>query len=317
MRPHLVLDGAEIAAQSVGATEIVIYVGAAHGASWVALERAIAERGHGRRRGSIRMVAAPHAYVAGEESAAVHFINEGDARPTSTPPRPFEAGLDGRPTLVQNVETLAMVALIARHGAEWFRELGRGGERGSSLVTVSNRDGMFVHEIEIGTRVGELVGSAGGRADSFGAVLLGGYFGTWSAAQDAWGLPLDSQMLRAAGLSFGAGVVSFLGRDECGIRATADILDFMAGQSAAQCGPCVFGLRAMADVAERVGGMNASDADVGLLERWSQQLVGRGACRHPDGAAGLLISALTAFAPEFDSHVRFRRCTAVASRMAA
>jgi NADH:ubiquinone oxidoreductase subunit F (NADH-binding) len=233
------------------------------------------------------------------------------------PPRPFEVGLDGRPTLVQNVETLATVALIARYGAEWFREPGRGGERGSSLVTVSNQDGMLVREIEIGTRVGELVGSAGGRADSFGAVLLGGYFGTWSTAEDAWGLPLDPQLLRAAGLSFGAGVVSFLGGDQCGIRATADILDFMAGQSAAQCGPCVFGLRAMADVAQRVATLTASGADIERLERWSQQLIGRGACRHPDGAAGLLISALKAFAPEIESHVRFRRCTAFASRMAA
>src|SRR4051794_24329787 len=109
LRPHLILDGAALAARAVGATEIVLYVGGIHAEARASLARALAERA-GKRELSpvpVSLVDAPHAYVAGEESAAVHFVNAADARPTVTPPRPFQAGIDGRPTLVQNVESLA------------------------------------------------------------------------------------------------------------------------------------------------------------------------------------------------------------------
>src|SRR6058998_1941306 len=103
-------------------------------------------------RGRARLIQAPRGYVAGEESAAVHFVNAGDARPTVTPPRPYERGVGGRPTLVQNVESLACVALIARRGASWYREPGRGETRGTTLVTVTGPNGRpLVHEIELGT----------------------------------------------------------------------------------------------------------------------------------------------------------------------
>ena len=140
-RPHLVLDGAIVAAAAVGAREIVVYVGRRHSFARKGLVRAIGERGGrgaGRNRLTlpIRIVAGPDAYVAGEETAAVHFVNDGDARPTMTPPRPFESGVGGRPTLVQNVETLATVALISRYGADWYRSAGRGESRGSALISV-------------------------------------------------------------------------------------------------------------------------------------------------------------------------------------
>src|SRR2546429_3946043 len=112
-RPHLVIDGALLAAEAVGAPDIIIYVGAGPRAAEAAIRGALAERSN-QLRSRVRMMSAPDGYVAGEESAAVHFINAGDARPTTTPPRPFERGVDGRPTLVQNVESLAMAAQIAR-----------------------------------------------------------------------------------------------------------------------------------------------------------------------------------------------------------
>ena len=122
-RPHLVLDGALVAAAAVGADQIVLYVGEAHTAARAALGRAVLERGPQVSQ-HFRLVAAPARYVAGEESAAVHYIDTGDARPTSVPPRPYERGIGGRPTLVQNVESLAHVALIARHGDGWYRGAG-------------------------------------------------------------------------------------------------------------------------------------------------------------------------------------------------
>ncbi len=119
-RPHLVVDGAVLAAEAVGADEIVFYVGTEHTTAIAAMERAIEERCHGVRQ-PMRLVRAPIGYVAGEASAAVHYLNAADARPTTTPPRMSERGVSGRPTLVQNVESLAYAALIARFGEWWYR----------------------------------------------------------------------------------------------------------------------------------------------------------------------------------------------------
>jgi NADH:ubiquinone oxidoreductase subunit F (NADH-binding) len=319
LRPHLVLDGAELAADAVGADEIIVYVGRAHVDARRSIDRAVAERSPARsswrgggRRAEVRVVAAPDRYVAGEESAAVHFVNAGDARPTTTPPRPFEAGVHGRPTLVQNVESLASAALIGRFGDGWYREVGRGPTRGTGLVTVTGISRPGVREIELGTTVAEVAAGAGAEHADVQAVLLGGYFGGWVGRDEAWNLALDPATVRESGRSFGCGVVSLLSHDVCGVRATARIADYMAGQSAAQCGPCVFGLRAIADATGRIAGGAAGADDLDRIERWAGQLAGRGACRHPDGAVGLLKSALELFGDEFELHQRARRCSRIA-----
>ncbi len=308
LRPHLVLDGAILAADAVGANRVALYIGTAHRDAHAAIRRALKERRD--LRVAVDLLEAPDAYVAGEESAAVHYVNDADARPTVTPPRPYERGVAGRPTLVQNVESLAYAALIARFGDGWYRELGRDATPGTALVTVSGsaRDG--VREIEIGTPIGELAGLAGageGPRDRQ-AVLLGGYFGGWLSTARSWDVPLDPISLRSAGSAFGAGVVAFLGNDRCGVRATARIMDYMAGQSAAQCGPCVFGLRAIADATARLATGRPERDDLARIERWSQQLGGRGACRHPDGAVGQLLSSLRVFGPDWEEHQRRRPC---------
>jgi NADH:ubiquinone oxidoreductase subunit F (NADH-binding) len=141
------------------------------------------------------------------------------------------------------------------------------------------------------------------------ALLLGGYFGGWIGAREAWDLPLEPLALRRAGTAFGCGVVAFLPSTACGVGTTARILDYMAGQSAAQCGPCVFGLRAIADATGRIAAGRPERDDLERIERWSRQLAGRGACRHPDGAVGQLWSSLRVFGPEWELHQRRGTCT--------
>jgi NADH:ubiquinone oxidoreductase subunit F (NADH-binding) len=308
LRPHLVLDGALIAANALGADRVALYVGSEHRGARVALRAALAERPDIGL--PVAIVNAPDAYVAGEESAAVRFVNEGDARPTMAPPRPYQRGIAGRPTLVQNVESLAAAALIARRGASWWREAGRGATPGTALVTVTGSASDGAREIELGTPIYELAELSGaGTAEDRQAVLLGGYFGGWVPAERAWRLPLDPIALRDAGTALGCGVVAFLGREVCGVQATARIVDWMAGQSAAQCGPCVFGLRAIADAAGRIAAGHPDGDDLVRIERWTEQLAGRGACRHPDGAAGQLESSLRVFGAEWTMHQRQRRCS--------
>jgi NADH:ubiquinone oxidoreductase subunit F (NADH-binding) len=263
------------------------------------------------------LVAAPIGYVAGEASAAVNYINAGDARPTDSPPRPSEKGVRGLPTLVQNVESLAYVALIARFGDAWYRSVGLADTPGTALITgTGGTDEMArVWEIELGMTVGEVAGLAGATGPGTSAVLLGGYFGSWASVGETWNLPLDPGIMKARGMSFGCGMVSFLPTDVCGVGATAQIMEFMATESAGQCGPCLFGLRAIADATTRLAAGNAGSEELEKVERWTGQIVGRGACRHPDGAVGLMGSALVVFGDEFLSHARTGRCSVVGSRV--
>jgi NADH:ubiquinone oxidoreductase subunit F (NADH-binding) len=309
-RPHLVLDGAVLAARTVGANHVVLYVGADHTTARAAVARALRERG-GADRVDIDIVTAPPRYVAGEESAAVHYVNDGIALPTSVPPRPYERGIAGRPTLVQNVETLAHVALIARFGGQWFADLGRDGSTGTTLLTLSGDvQTPAVVEVAAGTPLSTVLGAHATVGAAGSAVLLGGYFGSWIDGEAASTLAIDSVALRAAGHSLGCGVVHVRGPADCGVVRTAGILDYLADQSARQCGPCVFGLRAIAGALGRVAARQGSPDDLIRVRRWSGELTGRGACRHPDGAANLVRSALQVFADEFTLHVLRARCSA-------
>ena len=188
--PHLVLDGAVLAAGAVGAHEVIVGIGGGRTTERDALLAAIATRTRNRADGrvSLRLVVVPDGFVSGEETALIQFLNGGPAKPTVTPPRPFERGVGGSPTLVQNVETLAHLALIARFGPAWFRELGTATEPGTTLVTISGavvRPG--IHEIARGARLRELLAEAGGARENISAYLIGGYFGTFftdAAADD-------------------------------------------------------------------------------------------------------------------------------------
>ena len=306
--PHLVIDGALAAAAAVGSDEVILALGTNAGPSLARVEAAVEARR--RARGPrLALVRVPDRFVAGEESALVHFLNEGRPTPTFVPPRPFERGVDGRPTLVQNVETLANIALIDRHGPDWFRELGTSAEPGTALVTVSGAVRKAgVHEVELGTPLHQVVALCGGITSSPEAILVGGYFGSW-LGPEGLELPLSKSGLRPVGASPGARAVIVLGADSCGLVETARVLRYLAGESAGQCGPCVFGLRAIADAAGSFAERAASPGVIERLQGFANVVEGRGACAHPDGATNLLRSALTVFANEVNLHLR-GRCSA-------
>jgi NADH:ubiquinone oxidoreductase subunit F (NADH-binding) len=300
--PHLVLDGAELAARAVGARDVIVCIRSSADRALQRARRAIEERG--RTKGvSFKLVATPDAYLAGEESALVRFLNGGPLKPTFVPPRPYERGVDRRPTLVNNVETLAHLALIARHGARWFREVGSPQEPGSTLVTLSGavlRPGVY--EVEPGARLSALLEAADHPTDEVRAVLIGGYFGAWVDGSRVDEIVLGREELRQLGGSLGSGVVFVLPARACGVAESARALAYMARESAHQCGPCANGLPAIAQAVARIAhGMapNGMDADI---ERWAGLVHGRGACHHPNGAARLALSSLRVFADEFARH---------------
>ncbi|MCH5675744.1 NADH-ubiquinone oxidoreductase-F iron-sulfur binding region domain-containing protein [Streptomyces gilvus] len=286
LSPHLVLDGLQVAAHAVGAGEAHLAV--EEGVSY--LESAIAHRGDPV---PVRVVRLPKRFLSGQASALAQFVGGAAALPSYQNPPVRERGVRRAPTLVQNVETLAHLAMIARYGPDWFRSAGTPGQPGSALCTVHvSGHQPRVIEAPFGTPLHRIVPLNG-----MSAVLLGGYHGTWVPAADAAQLRLDATTM-------GAGVLATLPTDRCGLTETARVLRYLALQSAGQCGPCLNGLPRIAAAFQTLATPGPQGATRTDVFRWAGLVEGRGACHHPDGTVRLVHSALTTFATELDAHAR-------------
>ena len=297
--PHLVLDGAQLAARATRAKEVVVAVHRGGRLPQV-VARAVQERAGGDAVPT-RVLEVPDRYVAGEASALARAAAGGPSIP-GLHDQPLAVA--GRPTVVLNAETLAGLALFLQRGPQWYGEVGTPAEPGTLLLTVRSSDtGAGVLELPVGTPVGSALDVAGVGTAGLQAVLVGGYFGAWLAAPDVLGVPLSHEGLRAAGGTLGAGVVAALAAGECGLRATAEAVRYLAGESARQCGPCLNGLPAMATALEALAD---GVPPVGTLDRLAALcglVSGRGLCHHPDGTAALVRSALGVFADDVRAHL--------------
>ncbi|HEX4244934.1 MAG TPA: NADH-ubiquinone oxidoreductase-F iron-sulfur binding region domain-containing protein [Acidimicrobiales bacterium] len=308
--PHLVLDGLSLAGAAVNASRLVVYVPTrlARG-----VEDAVEER---RRLGidpvPINVVVAPDRFLAGQESAVVNVIDGGrEARPSFVAIESVrDRGVNGRPTLVQNVETLAHVSLIARFGRSWFRALGTEKAPGTMLVTVTGRwPESRILEAPLGAPIHAVLGLSYGEAASFQGALLGGYGGGWVTMPTLLDLPLTEEAARQAGSSLGPGIIALLPHRVCPLAEAARVARYMQEQGAGQCGPCVHGLADLAGMLEELafrpfgfrGGIQGIAEVCDLVE-------GRGACRHPDGVARFVRSSLAVFSDEAASHLRNGPC---------
>jgi NADH:ubiquinone oxidoreductase subunit F (NADH-binding) len=307
--PNLVLDGLQLAAEAIGASEAHLYL---HAGVSPRLARALDQRAAaGLDRLPVKITEAPPRFLAGQESALVNRLGGGPAVPTFVPPRVSERGLRGAPTLVQNVETLAHLALIARYGPRWFRAVGTASEPGSMLATVHTADRAQVVETEIGIPLRTLI-----RQQDAQAVLIGGYHGTWLPIDTIKTLTLDNQALNKHGAAIGAGVIAALPAGRCGLAETARVARYLAAESAGQCGPCLNGLPRIAAALAKLAQRQSHSQLLADLQRWAgpQSVVaGRGACHHPDGTVRFVRSALTVFAPEISLHAQ-GRCSATDRR---
>ncbi len=304
--PHLVLDGLQLAAEAVGADAAVLYVQQDHDLPARLADAAAQRAAAGLDRTAVQVVEAPEAFLSGEESAVVSRLNGGPAVPAFRQVGVYERGLAGRPTLVQNVETLAQIALIARYGAAWFRGLGTPEEPGTMLCSLHRADGRSViAEAPLGTPLRSLLPLGPGVQ----AVLLGGYHGAWLPAASAAQLTLSNADLRPAGAIAGAGVLAELPADRCGLAETARVMRYLALESAGQCGPCFNGLPRIAAALAELAAPQPAPGALADLRRWSGLMRGRGACHHPDGSIRFVTSALSVFAAETGLHSR-GRCTA-------
>jgi NADH:ubiquinone oxidoreductase subunit F (NADH-binding) len=311
-RPHLVLDGTLRAAAAIGATRAIVYV--SDPAAAESVTAAIAELGETPVPMVLHRV--DPAYVAGEETAAVRSINGGPAKPTDKPPRPFQSGVDGKPTLVANVETLANLPFIDAHGAERFRDYGGDtGSPGTFLMTVTGacrHPGLY--EVPMGVRLGEALDVLAAPVGTPRAYLMGGFFAGLLGPR-AREMELTYDRLRAAGSGLGCGAVVVIGEADSPVTAVADVLAYFARENADQCGACIRGTAAMSKVATALALGAATAMEVEKLRGWSVSLVGRGACNLLDGAAYVAESLFREFPEEVEAHLA-GRCDACAGQLA-
>jgi NADH:ubiquinone oxidoreductase subunit F (NADH-binding) len=320
LAPHLVLDGLQLAAEAIGADTAILVTHADREHDVAGRVRQALQERLNRRldRVPVQLAVAPARFLSGQETALVNHLGGGPSVPTFMPPRITDRGLNASPTLVQNVETLAHLALIARRGPRWFREVGTAAEPGSMLATIRRADGQpKITEVPLGIPIRNLLGDPPPSTPAQptqshaqeSAVLLGGYHGMWLPAARAAGLTLDNQALEPAGARVGAGIVISLPADRCGLVETARVVRYLALESAGQCGPCLNGLPRIAAALVELATGRPRPQTLEDLQRWSGLVTGRGACHHPDGTARFVRSALRTFAAEVDRHSR-GRCSA-------
>jgi NADH:ubiquinone oxidoreductase subunit F (NADH-binding) len=306
--PHLVLDGAQLLAAASGASRIVVCVPTGREGVASSVRNAIAERS-ALRFGPVpeTIVRPPGRFVAGEESALVRWVSDGRSLPAFRPDKSVPLRIGKSRALVHNAETLAHIALIVRQGPDHFLARGTPEEPGTMLVTVT---GSVQHpgvvEVDRGTPIDQIVSMAHPTGAVL-ALLVGGYGGAW-IAPEYFSIPYSVAALRSIGASAGVGVIVVLGAPACGIAETARVARYMAQQSSGQCGPCVFGLPA---IAQDLALLTQGSTDAALLDRLARRLdvvEGRGACRHPDGLVNFVRSALHVFADDVAAHNRGDAC---------
>lgn len=313
IRPHLVLDGLFRAAKAIGAEKAFVYLSDDDAAGSV--RHALAELDDVPL--PVEMVRIAPSYVGGEETAVVRAIDGGPALPVDKPPRPFEAGVGQRPTLVSNVETLANLPAIDVHGVDAF--VGPSRDRqcaGTFLLTLSGAcPAPGLYEVPLGTTLREVAGQIGGFAGQPRGALMGGYF-AGLIGPDVVDMPLSYPASRARGTGLGCGAIWVIGAAECPIAIAADLMAYFERNNARQCGPCIRGTGAMAAVLERLSSGRASDDDLDRLAGWSASLRGRGACAYLDGAANLAASVFREFSADVAEH-RTAQCPVCAQRLVA
>jgi NADH:ubiquinone oxidoreductase subunit F (NADH-binding) len=301
LRPHLVLDGLALAAETLGARDAVVWLHEGDHVTHQAVSRALAERRSASDLGLVvRIAEGPDHYLSGESSAVVRALSGGPALPYLARRPAAVHGVGGRPTLLHNADTLARVALVARFGLD--------ADTGGALVTVVGPSRRVVLGLPAGETFARLLARTGVVGGVPQAVLVGGYGGSWLPWSQVAAVQVCEAGLRPLGASLGAGVVAPLPAGACGLAETANLVAFLAASSARQCGPCMFGLPAVADLVGRLAAGRAGRADLKALRRYAGEVAGRGACHHPDGAVRLVSSALRVFEADVRRHLSDGPC---------
>ncbi len=325
--PHLVLEGVIIAAYAVGATKAFLYVNARYDRAIDSIAKALAGAknaaywGHDVLGSSfsldIEIIPAPHNYVAGEDTAALEVIEGKKPLPRQKPPFPVTVGLLGKPTSVNNVETLANVAPIVFHGPDWYRQFGTPKSPGTMIFSLGedvNRPGIY--ELPFGTTLRYLIEQCGGgiKGNKKIKAIMPAAPSSAFLPLDKIDTPLDPDSMRDAGSALGCGVVRVLGEGTCIVEEVLRISEFFMAESCGQCPACRMETNTLTALLKKVQQGQGGQA---ILEQFGKVLAfnkGKGFCNLIAMPGPPIESALKLFPDDFAAHLSTGRCPAEQSQ---
>ncbi|WBB99413.1 MULTISPECIES: NADH-quinone oxidoreductase subunit NuoF family protein [unclassified Solwaraspora] len=298
--PHLILDGAALAAYALEADEIVIGV-ADDGVGGASLSAALAER---RMPVPASIVTVPHRFISGEGGALVRGINGLPHIPPGVKVRASDSGVSGLPTLLSNAETYSQLAIAARLGPYEYGAVGLADEPGTVLLTIGGSAARpAVVECPTGTPLRDILELC--EAPVGPGLLIGGFHGKWITPEAVSVVDVSRKGFTKVGGTIGAGITIPLGDSTCPMGEVARVVHYLAGESAGQCGPCRLGLP---DLARTVDSLVIGSAAVDMVRAAASVVKGRGACSHPDGTSRFAISALEVFTEDLAAHAQGDGC---------
>ncbi|HEV2953870.1 MAG TPA: NADH-quinone oxidoreductase subunit NuoF [Candidatus Dormibacteraeota bacterium] len=321
--PHALVEGIAIACYAIGAHQGWIYIRGEYDLQYQMLQRAIDEARKAKLIGpspfgskyavDIQLYRGHGAYICGEETALLESLEGKRAQPRSRPPFPAIKGAWGRPTALNNVETLITVSWILAHGGAAYAKFGTEKSKGTRLFSVSgNVQRPGVYEMEFGRPFRELIeGKAGGALP--GRKLKAFWPGGSSAPvlpADMLDTPTDLESLAAAGSMGGSGGVIVMDDSHCMVKAAARLLQFYAHESCGKCTPCRVGGNWAVRTYARILSGQGSDVDLGLLDRVQAGLQGgRCLCGLGDAAGWVIESSMNRFRQEYEEHALHNNCS--------
>ena len=321
--PHKLLEGMAIAGFAIGADEAYIYVRAEYPLAIHRLRVAIKEAEERNYLGekimgsdfnfTIHIKEGAGAFVCGEETALIASIEGERGMPRPKPPFPANKGLFGRPTLINNVETLANVSSIILKGAEWFNSMGTEKSKGTKTFALTgevNNTGLI--EVPMGTTLREIVFDIGGgirNGKKFKAVQIGGPSGG-CLTEEHLDLPMDYDNLLAAGAMVGSGGLVVMNEDTCIVEVARFFMNFTQNESCGKCVPCREGTKNMLKILERIVNGNGKMEDIDTLEELAVAVKDGSLCGLGKTAPNPVLSTLKYFKDEYIAHIRDKKCPA-------
>jgi NADH-quinone oxidoreductase subunit F len=323
--PHAVLEGLLIAGYTIGAGQGYIYIRAEYPLAIERLRRALADMRELGLLGQnilgsdfsfdIKIKEGAGAFVCGEETALIASIEGRRGMPRTRPPFPAQEGLWGKPTIINNVETLATIPHIIRNGAEWFSQYGTETSKGTktfSLVGKVRRTGLI--EVPLGMTLRSVIYDVGGGlVKEFKAVQTGGPSGG-CLSEEFLDSPIDYESLTAAGSIMGSGGLIVIDRNTCIVDTAKYFLNFTQAESCGKCVPCRVGTRHLVHILDRISRGQGELSDLDKLEHLARSIKGGALCGLGQTAPNPVLTALKYFRDEFLAHIIDKRCPAAVCR---
>jgi len=319
--PHRILEGMMIGAYAMGATRGFLYIRAEYPLAIKRIKMAIAQAHEMGLMGEnifgsgfcfdAEVRTGAGAFVCGEEMALIHSIEGSRGNPTPKPPYPAVSGLWGKPTVVNNVETLGNIPTIVRKGAEWFASMGTATSKGTKVFALTGdiRNTGLV-EVPMGITLRELIFDVGGGMigdRKFKAVQLGGPSGGCLTTEHL-DVPVDYETLKEKGAMMGSGGVIVMNDQKCMVNVAKFFMDFCVDESCGKCSPCRIGLKQMYEILERITDGEGKEGDIDELIRLGEAINKLSLCGLGQSAPNPVLSTIRYFRNEYEAHIRDKAC---------